>query len=213
MAGLMAATDLVATATGFQAQLDPGWDIWGPAGGYIAALALRAVREQASARGRGRPWPGQRAGAHLVRRWRGAGQWRRAMAGGAAAGVRAVLQPLFLLYISNACFIQINCRTLPGQNVAAADTAGQCTAQTRAIPDKCRALPDAAGRCRTGPDSSAHTDRFTYPIDNKRYSEHSSRPPGQNHQKSPMTHNAATPRPTRNTSPCPARPCRLTPAA
>ncbi len=43
----MAATDLIATATGFQAQLDPGWDIWGPAGGYIGALALRAVREQA----------------------------------------------------------------------------------------------------------------------------------------------------------------------
>ena len=29
--------------------LDPAWEIWGPAGGYIAAIALRAVRECAVA--------------------------------------------------------------------------------------------------------------------------------------------------------------------
>lgn len=45
MAGLMAAT---ARIDG-QVQLDPGWTIWGPAGGYIAAIALRAAGEQAPA--------------------------------------------------------------------------------------------------------------------------------------------------------------------
>jgi acyl-CoA thioesterase len=43
MAGLMRAT---AGAAG-QVLLDPGWDIWGPAGGYIAAIALRAAGEAA----------------------------------------------------------------------------------------------------------------------------------------------------------------------
>lgn len=45
MAGLMEATAAIAG----QVQLDPGWDIWGPAGGYIAAIALRAAGEQAPA--------------------------------------------------------------------------------------------------------------------------------------------------------------------
>ncbi len=45
MAGLIEATAQVAG----QVQLDSGWDIWGPAGGYIAAIALRAAGEQAPA--------------------------------------------------------------------------------------------------------------------------------------------------------------------
>ena len=45
MTGLMQAT----ARNGSQVQLDPGWDIWGPAGGYIAAIALRAAGEHAPA--------------------------------------------------------------------------------------------------------------------------------------------------------------------
>ena len=48
MAGLFEATELERGANGYRATLDPVWDIWGPAGGYIAAIALRAVREEAS---------------------------------------------------------------------------------------------------------------------------------------------------------------------
>jgi acyl-CoA thioesterase len=43
MGGLVDATALSLTDDGFIATLDPAWDIWGPAGGYIAAIALRAV--------------------------------------------------------------------------------------------------------------------------------------------------------------------------
>ena len=49
MAGLMAATALAPSGDGYRVMLDPAWDIWGPAGGYIAAIALRAVRERAAA--------------------------------------------------------------------------------------------------------------------------------------------------------------------
>lgn len=43
MPGLLSATSLVSIDDGFRVELDPNWDIWGPAGGYIAAIALRAV--------------------------------------------------------------------------------------------------------------------------------------------------------------------------
>ena len=46
MAGLIEATAVSATEGGYTVELDAGWDIWGPAGGYIAAIALRAVRGQ-----------------------------------------------------------------------------------------------------------------------------------------------------------------------
>lgn len=48
MAGLIEATALTSTGDGYRATLDSGWDIWGPAGGYIAAIALRAVRARAA---------------------------------------------------------------------------------------------------------------------------------------------------------------------
>lgn len=47
MASLIEATALSPVASGFAVELDQGWDIWGPAGGYIAAIALRAVGERA----------------------------------------------------------------------------------------------------------------------------------------------------------------------
>ena len=47
MAGLIEATRLVADGARWQVALDPAWDIWGPAGGYIAAIALRAAGEHA----------------------------------------------------------------------------------------------------------------------------------------------------------------------
>lgn len=43
MGGLVDATALSPADDGFIATLDTAWDIWGPAGGYIAAIALRAV--------------------------------------------------------------------------------------------------------------------------------------------------------------------------
>lgn len=46
MSGLLEATQLRAVANGYVATLDPDWDIWGPAGGYIAAIALRGVKER-----------------------------------------------------------------------------------------------------------------------------------------------------------------------
>ena len=49
MAGLVEATAMVLTDDGSVATLDPAWDIWGPAGGYIAAIALGAVRTHADA--------------------------------------------------------------------------------------------------------------------------------------------------------------------
>ena len=48
MAGLIEATTVTAAGSGYTVDLDAGWDIWGPAGGYIAAIALRAVRERVS---------------------------------------------------------------------------------------------------------------------------------------------------------------------
>lgn len=50
MAGLIAATAtaLAPNGDGYRATLDPAWDIWGPAGGYIAAIALRAVKARAA---------------------------------------------------------------------------------------------------------------------------------------------------------------------
>ncbi len=42
MAGLIEATTLTPNGEGFTVTLDPAWDIWGPAGGYVAAIALRA---------------------------------------------------------------------------------------------------------------------------------------------------------------------------
>ncbi|MDF2602921.1 thioesterase family protein [Sphingomonas sp.] len=47
MAGLIEATTLRAAGDGYVATLDRDWEIWGPAGGYLAAIALRAVRERA----------------------------------------------------------------------------------------------------------------------------------------------------------------------
>ena len=49
MAGLVQATAVTATDGGLVAEVDPAWDIWGPAGGYIAAIALSAVRTRAQA--------------------------------------------------------------------------------------------------------------------------------------------------------------------
>jgi acyl-CoA thioesterase II len=49
LGGLIEATTLAPCGAGYTATLDPVWDIWGPAGGYIAAIALRAARERAAA--------------------------------------------------------------------------------------------------------------------------------------------------------------------
>jgi acyl-CoA thioesterase len=49
VAGLLAATALIRSEDGSVCHLDPAWDIWGPAGGYIAAIALRAVAVEAPA--------------------------------------------------------------------------------------------------------------------------------------------------------------------
>lgn len=43
MGTLTQATDLSATDDGFSVALDPAWEGWGPAGGYLAAIALRAA--------------------------------------------------------------------------------------------------------------------------------------------------------------------------
>lgn len=43
MGTLMQATSLSATDDGFSVDLDPAWEGWGPAGGYLAAIALRAT--------------------------------------------------------------------------------------------------------------------------------------------------------------------------
>lgn len=47
MAGLPEATMMQASGNRLTANLDPAWNIWGPAGGYIAAIALSAVRGKA----------------------------------------------------------------------------------------------------------------------------------------------------------------------
>lgn len=47
MAGLVDATAVRTSGDRLIATLDPAWDIWGPAGGYIAAIALAAVRTRA----------------------------------------------------------------------------------------------------------------------------------------------------------------------
>lgn len=47
MAGLREPAATEVRGDGLLATLDPGWNIWGPAGGYIAAIALSAVRHQA----------------------------------------------------------------------------------------------------------------------------------------------------------------------
>lgn len=48
MAGLVQVTTL--SGDGSVATVDPGWNIWGPAGGYIAAIALSALtRRRANA--------------------------------------------------------------------------------------------------------------------------------------------------------------------
>ena len=47
MTGLIEATALTPANDGYVAALDPGWDIWGPAGGYSVAITFRAVRERA----------------------------------------------------------------------------------------------------------------------------------------------------------------------
>ena len=47
MPGLLSATSVEPIDEGFRVDLDPDWDIWGPAGGYIAAIALLAVRDRA----------------------------------------------------------------------------------------------------------------------------------------------------------------------
>lgn len=47
--GLLAATGLTEGETGLVCRLDPAWDIWGPAGGYVAAIALRAAGDRAGA--------------------------------------------------------------------------------------------------------------------------------------------------------------------
>lgn len=49
MAGLVEATAVRPTDDGLVVTLDPAWDIWGPAGGYIAAIALSAVSTHADA--------------------------------------------------------------------------------------------------------------------------------------------------------------------
>lgn len=43
MGTLTQATDLSASGDGFSVDLDPDWEGWGPAGGYLAAIALRAA--------------------------------------------------------------------------------------------------------------------------------------------------------------------------
>ena len=43
MGTLTEATRLTAADHGFMVELDPPWEGWGPAGGYLAAIALRAV--------------------------------------------------------------------------------------------------------------------------------------------------------------------------
>jgi acyl-CoA thioesterase len=48
MAGLVQATALAPGDHGLVVALDQAWDIWGPAGGYIAAIALRAVHQDAA---------------------------------------------------------------------------------------------------------------------------------------------------------------------
>ncbi|MFK8024471.1 MAG: acyl-CoA thioesterase [Ilumatobacter sp.] len=53
MAGLERATSVTHTGEGrYVAELDPEWEIWGPQGGYLAAVALRAA---GAATGRARP--------------------------------------------------------------------------------------------------------------------------------------------------------------
>jgi acyl-CoA thioesterase II len=47
MGTLMQATNLLATNDGFSVVLDPDWEGWGPAGGYLAAIALRAAEHVA----------------------------------------------------------------------------------------------------------------------------------------------------------------------
>lgn len=49
MTGLREATVVQALDNGLTVSLDPAWNIWGPAGGYIAAIALNAVRGRADA--------------------------------------------------------------------------------------------------------------------------------------------------------------------
>jgi acyl-CoA thioesterase-2 len=44
---LVEATLVEAGMNGLEARLDPAWDIWGPAGGYVAGIALSAVRTHA----------------------------------------------------------------------------------------------------------------------------------------------------------------------
>jgi len=43
MSTLTKATDLLPTGNGFTIDLDPAWEGWGPAGGYLAAIALAAA--------------------------------------------------------------------------------------------------------------------------------------------------------------------------
>ncbi len=49
MSTLAEATSLVAKGSGFVAHLDPAWSGWGPAGGYLMAVALRAVAQSVPA--------------------------------------------------------------------------------------------------------------------------------------------------------------------
>jgi acyl-CoA thioesterase-2 len=53
MTGLAAASAVTATGDGtYRAQLSPDWEVWGPQGGYLASVALRAA---GLATGRARP--------------------------------------------------------------------------------------------------------------------------------------------------------------
>lgn len=45
MGTLSEATNLTPEGEGFAVQLDPEWEGWGPAGGYLAAIALRSVAQ------------------------------------------------------------------------------------------------------------------------------------------------------------------------
>lgn len=48
MADFMQATSSVKTGETYEASIDPDWFIWGPFGGYLAALALRAMAARSS---------------------------------------------------------------------------------------------------------------------------------------------------------------------
>lgn len=51
MRTLAEATELTVSGDGFSVALDPSWEGWGPAGGYLAAIALRAAARVLTGKG------------------------------------------------------------------------------------------------------------------------------------------------------------------